>query len=123
MSDWHPKLRDSVEFVQPPAKIELTLETPQKGDDYVVLPAAGAAPSVHSWNGWKVVSSKKVHIFFSTGFVGVEMFLEPAGNGTLKGKARSFWDYTNRRESSFVTAKPISCVAPFITKVPAGVPR
>jgi hypothetical protein len=113
MSDWKPKLRDDIRYVQPPPKFELTTIKNKYDDTYVVYPATGAAPSVHSITEWEIVASNKIHVVWSTGFSGLVMDLERTSDGILKGKATTFWDYNNRHETSFATVKPISCIAPF----------
>lgn len=106
MAEWRPKLHENIP--QPPSKIKLTLVRSRSGD-YSVFSAADSAQSKYPFSGWEALSPRQIRIVWSTGFVGLEMFLEPTNGGGLKGKAQTFSDYTDRKESSFVTAKRISC--------------
>jgi hypothetical protein len=109
MSEWRPKLRENLP--PPPSKIQLTLMRSGYRDVYSVVSAYDTALSKYPFTGWEALSPRHIRIFWSTGFVGFEMFLEPTSGGNLKGKAQTFWDYTDRKETSIVTAKRISCEA------------
>jgi hypothetical protein len=76
----------------PPAQFRLdtTQLDARRGPGYVVEPEQ-LAPSTRSLTAWRPLSDNTVRVAWSTGFVGVSLFMQVRGD-TLVGTATPFWD-------------------------------
>lgn len=112
--NWRPDLKldkDEAVFITPPQRIELLAERGSQGREkngYLVRPAPGVPQSVHRSTYWMPIGPKKIEIVFITGTSGLEMQLTAQGE-TLKGKAKTFWDFLRRRQTAQIIARKINC--------------
>ena len=112
--DWRPvlDLRNDVIFLRPPAVVELVEQpTPSRllRGGFLMRPAPGIAPTVHRHQAWFRSGAQGLRLMWTTGFSGVEAELEPIGQGRYQGTARSRWDFERQRQTSEITATPVSC--------------
>ncbi len=115
LSDWRPRLNlgEDQELIAPPTRIWLSSEQGSQGLEgrgYLLRPAPGERPSVHSWSYW-VLEKGDVGLVWTNGFSGLTMKLHPVGTEmTLKGKAETYWDFPRATQTADVTAQRVSCV-------------
>jgi hypothetical protein len=109
---WRPDFNgeDKV-FITPPRRIQISSERGSKGfetNGYLVRPAPGIPPSVHRFSYWTPKGRNAIEIVWTTGLSGLTMELKLEGK-TLRGKAKSFWDFARKHETAKVIANKVSC--------------
>lgn len=114
LSPWFPGLRlgEEEEFITPPARIQLFSEKGSTGlesNGYIVRPAPGIKPSVHRDTYWVPKGPKSLEIVFTTGLSGLEMSLKTSDAETLRGKAKTFWDFSRTKQTAEVMAHRVPC--------------
>jgi hypothetical protein len=114
MSRWFPdmKLGDDEALVTPPARIQLLAQKGTEGSEtegYLVRPAPGAKPSVHSDSYWVPKGRKSIKIIWTTGYSGLTMDLKTSDAEVLRGKASTFWDFNRRKQTAEVLARRVDC--------------
>lgn len=115
LSPWRPNLNlgeDEV-FITPPPRIQLFAERGKEGwesEGYIVKPAPSAKPSIHRGSYWLPRSADSIEIVWTTGFSGLLMGLRIEGSD-LRGQAKSFWDFTRKRQTADVFARKVECEA------------
>jgi hypothetical protein len=114
LSPWFPPMRlgDDEALITPPQRIQLLLEKGTEEPEsrgYLVRPAPGATPSIHSSMYWVPKSSKALEITFTDGFSGLVMGLKTSDAETLHGKAMTFWDFDRKRQAAEVMAHRVPC--------------
>jgi len=114
LSPWFPdmKLGEDEQFITPPPRIQLFAEKGTDGPEsngYLVRPAPGVPPSVHSSTYWMPKGTKGLEITFTTGFSGVVLSLKTSDAEVLHGKATTFWDFNRRKQTAEVMAHRVSC--------------
>jgi len=106
------KLGEDEQFITPPSRIQLfsTKGTESlESNGYLVRPAPGVQPSVHSSTYWTPKSAKGLEITFTTGFSGVVLSLKTSDAEVLHGKATTFWDFSRKKQTAEVTARRVPC--------------
>lgn len=111
--EWHPKFEgDDAVFITPPERIQLLAERGTQGfekDQYLVRPAPGFPKSIHRYSYWRPKRPHSLEIVWSTGLSGLRMSLK-VDRDTLKGKARTFWDFPSwGAPSARVLAHKVDC--------------
>jgi len=114
MSPWFPemKLGDDEALVTPPARIQLLAQKGTEGSEtggYLVRPAPGVKPSVHSDSYWVPKGRKSIKIIWTTGYSGLTMDLKTSDDEVLRGKASTFWDFNRRKQTAEVVAHRVDC--------------
>lgn len=114
LSPWFPdmKLGEDEQFITPPARIQLFAEKGTEGPEsngYLVRPAPGVPPSVHSSTYWTPKGAKGLEITFTTGFSGVLLSLKTSDAEVLHGKGTTFWDFNRRKQTAEVMARRVPC--------------
>jgi hypothetical protein len=112
--NWRPllDLRNDAIFLKPPAVVELVDEpTPSRllRGGSVMRAAPGIEPTVHQHQAWFRSGAQGLRLIWTTGFSGVEAELEPVGEGRYEGRAHSRWDFERQRQTSEISATPVSC--------------
>jgi hypothetical protein len=114
LSPWFPEMRlgEDEEIITPPPRIRLFAEKGTDGDEskgYLVRPAPGVQPSVHSSTYWVPKGPKSLEITFTTGFSGLVMGLKTSDAETLHGRASTFWDFKRKKQTAEVMARRVPC--------------
>lgn len=114
LSPWFPEMRlgEDEQFITPPARIQLFAEKGTEGPEsngYLVRPAPGVPPSVHSSTYWTPKGTKGLEITFTTGFSGVLLSLKTSDAEVLHGKATTFWDFNRKKQTAEVMARRVPC--------------
>lgn len=114
LSPWFPdmKLGDDEALVTPPARIQLLAQKGTEGSEtegYLVRPAPGVKPSVHSGSYWVPKGRKSIKIIWTTGYSGLTMDLKTSDDEVLRGKATTFWDFNRRKQTAEVVARRVDC--------------
>jgi hypothetical protein len=110
---WKPDLKigeDEV-FITPPQRIQLLAEPGSVGfekNGYLVRPAPGFPKSIHRASYWESTGPRTIEVVFTTGFSGLSMKLKVEGE-TLRGEAKTHWDFPRRKQSAQVNARKIEC--------------
>jgi hypothetical protein len=113
--NWKPDLKlgeDSV-FITPPPRIQISAERGSIGfekNGYIVRAAPGLPKSIYRDSYWEPAGSKSIEIVFSTGTSGLTMRLRLDGE-TLRGKAKTHWDFRRRGQTALVNAPKIDCAS------------
>lgn len=115
MSAWRPALMlgPDERIVTPPSRvlIDSTIGTrPYERRNLLLRPAPGAAPSVHSYSWWNMGRGDSIQLRWTTGFSGVNMSLSHEGD-TLRGFAKTEWDFDRQPQQANVTAWRVACAA------------
>jgi hypothetical protein len=110
---WQPDLNlgEDAKFIIPPERIQLLAERGTNNFEargYLVRPAPGVPPSIHRSSYWKPVGPDKIEVVWGEPFSGVIMKLR-FKDGTLKGKAQTFWDFLRRGQTAKIIAPKIDC--------------
>jgi hypothetical protein len=106
-------LQEDAVFITPPPRIQFFAERGTEGwesERYIVKPAPGVRPSIHRGSYWLPKSSNSLEIVWTTGFSGLVMDLKIEGNDP-RGEAKSFWDFTRKRQTADVIARKVECQA------------
>lgn len=110
--NWHPELKgEDAVFIAPPTRIQILAERGTNGREkgmYLVRPAPGVSPSIHRASFWRPVGPKTIEIVWTTGLSGLSMKLNLQGD-TLKGKAKTFWDFPRRGQTARILAPKVDC--------------
>jgi len=110
---WKPDLElgeDEV-FITPPKRIQLLAEPGSVGlekNGYLVRPAPGFPRSVHRASYWEATGPNTLQVVFTTGTSGLSMQLKIEGE-TLRGKAKTHWDFPRRGQTAQVIAHKTDC--------------
>ena len=115
LSAWRPNLDlgEDAAFLTPPHRIQLFAERDTQDwefERYVVKPAPGVEPSMHSASFWWPKSSQSIKILWTTGFSGLVMVLKIEATD-LRGEAKSFWHFPRTRQTADVIARKVGCQA------------
>ncbi|MGQ0713545.1 MAG: hypothetical protein ACT4PJ_07410 [Gemmatimonadaceae bacterium] len=115
MGAWQPALMlgNDERIVTPPSRvlIDSTIGTrPYERRNLLLRPAPGAAPSVHRYSWWNMGRGDSIQLRWTTGFSGVNMNLFHEGD-TLRGFARTEWDFDRQPQHANVTAWRVPCEA------------
>jgi len=110
---WRPdlKLGEDEVFIKPPHRIQILTERGSKTfekNGYLVRPAPGIPPSIHRASYWVPTGPNAIEVVFTTGTSGLYMQLKVEGD-TLKGKAKTHWDFLRRHQTAQVIARKIDC--------------
>lgn len=113
---WRPDLKlgapggDEV-FITPPRRIQLLAERGSERlekNGYLVRPAPGIPASIHRFSYWTPTGTRTIEVVFSTGLSGLVM--KPKVDGeTLRGKAKTHWDFPRRHQTAQVMARKVDC--------------
>lgn len=111
--NWKPdlKLGEDELFITPPQRIQILAERGSIGfekNGYLVQAAPGFPKSIHRACYWEPTGPKTIEIVFSTGTSGLSMQLKVEGD-TLRGQAKTHWDFVRREQTSHVVAHKIDC--------------
>jgi hypothetical protein len=112
--NWKPDLqldKDEAAFIIPPERIELLAKRGTEGREkngYLVRPASGVTQSVHRSTYWMPTGPNTIEVVFTTGTSGLSMKLRVEGE-TLKGKAKSHWDFLRRSQTAQLISRKIDC--------------
>jgi len=110
---WEPNMsigEDTI-FSWPPRSIELqAVKGTRTFEDHgwLVRPAPGVRPSVHDFSFFETRGSDSIDVVWTTGFSGLTMRLGRVGD-TLRGQARTFWDFPRTAQTAEVLLARISC--------------
>ena len=115
MGAWAPALMlgPDERVVTPPSRvlIDSTIGTrPYERRNLLLRPAPGATPSVHRYSWWNMGRADSIQLRWTTGFSGVNMSLEHAGD-TLRGIAETTWDFERQVQHADVTMWRVACDA------------
>lgn len=110
---WKPdvKLGEDEVFITPPQRIQLMVEPGSVGSEkngYLVRPAPGLPKSIYRASYWQSTGPRTIQIVFTTGFSGLSMNLELEGE-TLRGEAKTHWDFPRRKQTAQVNARKTEC--------------
>lgn len=110
---WKPdlKLGEDEVFITPPQRIRLLAEPGSVGfekNGYLVRPAPGFPPSVHRASYWEPTGPNTLEVVFTTGTSGLSMQLKVEGE-TLRGKAKTHWDFPRRGQTAQIIAQKTDC--------------
>jgi len=112
--EWRPDLKlgkDAV-FITPPPRIQILVEGGTSGfekNEYLVRPAPGLQPSIHSSTYWVPKGPNSIELIFTTGFSGLSIYFKLEGD-TLQGTAQTFWDFDRKQQTAHVVAHKIDCL-------------
>jgi hypothetical protein len=115
--EWKPDLeldKDEAVFITPPRRIELLAERGTQGKEkngYLVRPAPGFPKSIHRASYWQPTGVKTIEVVFTTGTSGLSMELELEGD-SLRGIARTHWDFRRKVQTAHINAHRIECGVP-----------
>jgi hypothetical protein len=110
---WKPdlKLGEDETFITPPQRIQILAERGSVGfekNGYLVRPAPGFSKSIHRASYWESPGPRTIEIVFTTGFSGLSMKLKVEGE-TLRGEAKTHWDFPRRKQTAQVNAHRTEC--------------
>jgi hypothetical protein len=110
---WKPdlKLGEDQEFITPPQRIQILAERGSTGfekNGYLVRPAPGFSKSIHRASYWESTGPQTIEVVFTTGFSGLTMKLKVEGE-TLRGEAKTHWDFPRRKQTAQVNARKTEC--------------
>ena len=110
---WKPalKLGEDEVFITPPQRIQLLAEPGSVGfekNGYLVRPAPGFPKSIHRASYWESTGPRTIEVVFTTGFSGLLMKLKVEGE-TLRGEAKTHWDFPRRKQTAQVNARKTEC--------------
>jgi hypothetical protein len=105
------RLGEDEVFITPPQRIQLLAEPGSVGwekNGYLVRPAPGVPQSVHRASYWEPTGPNTLKVVFTTGTSGLSMELKMEGE-TLRGKAKTHWDFARRGQTAQVLAHKTDC--------------
>ena len=111
--NWRPdlKLGEDETFITPPQRIQILVERGSTGfekNGYLVRPAPGFPKSIHRASYWEPTGSDTIEVVFTTGTSGLSMRLKIEGE-TLRGKAKTHWDFLRKEQTAQVIARKTEC--------------
>ena len=110
---WKPdlKLGEDEPFITPPQRIQILTERGTIGfekNGYLVRPAPGFPKSIHRASYWESSGPRTIEVVFTTGTSGLSMKLKVEGE-TLRGEAKTHWDFPRRGQTAQVNARKTEC--------------
>lgn len=110
---WKPdlKLGEDEVFITPPQRIQILAERGSIGferNGYLVRAAPGFPKSIHRASYWEPTGPETIEVVFTTGTSGLSMRLKVEGE-TLRGKAKTHWDFPRRDQAAQVIAHKADC--------------
>jgi hypothetical protein len=110
---WKPdlKLGEDEVFITPPQRIQILAERGSIGfekNGYLVRAAPGFPKSIHRASYWEPTGPKTIEVVFTTGTSGLSIRLKVEGE-TLRGKAKTHWDFLRRHQTAQVIGHKTDC--------------
>jgi hypothetical protein len=110
---WRPELDlgGDAKYVGLPERVRLFADRGEEGwerDVFLLRPVPGVDPGRGEPSYWLPKTKNKVELLWNDGFTGVTINLTKTGT-TLRGFARTHWDFARASQERAVIATPISC--------------